>query len=221
MTASATNSQVPQSENKTNDKELNFRALEAKYQKQVDFERAGRLEAERVAQEAISRHNIRDDDDSSDEPYIVPKTLEKKLAKFGQTQQSEIQKAMEMAKHAAKEELRQEVWLENHPDFFDIIEKNANNFQQKAPKLAAAILKMPEGFERQKLVYETLKEMGIDKPEQKQASIQDKVDANRRSPYYQPSGVGAAPYAAAGDFSASGQKNAHAKMQEMKKRLSG
>ena len=76
------------------------------------------------------------------------------------------------------------------------------------------------GVERfQKLVYENIKALGVDKPEQKQNSVQEKIDANKRSPYYQPSGVGSAPYASAGDFSDSGQKNAYAKMQELKKRL--
>jgi hypothetical protein len=218
MTASTTNSQVPQPENKPNDKELNFRALEAKYQKQLDMERTARLEAERLAQEAVSRSQHREMEETEDEPYVVPKTLERKLAKFGQTQQSEIQKAMEMAKQAAKEELKQEMWLENNPDFYDVLQ-HAEKFAHKAPKLAETILRMPEGFERQKLVYQSIKEMGIDKPEQKQTSVQEKIDANKRSPYYQPTGVAAAPYAAAGDFSAAGQKNAYEKMKEMQKRL--
>jgi len=61
--------------------------------------------------------------------------------------------------------------------------------------------------------------MGLHQPEQKQASIQEKVDANRRSPYYQPTGVGSAPYGNTGDFSPAGQKNAYAKMQDLKNRL--
>ena len=79
---------------------------------------------------------------------------------------------------------------------------------------------MPEGFERQKLVYENIKALGIDQPEQKGPSIQDKVDANRRGPSYQPTGVGSAPFSSQGDFSAAGMKNAYAKMQELKNRLS-
>jgi hypothetical protein len=78
---------------------------------------------------------------------------------------------------------------------------------------------MPEGFERQKLVYKNIKALGLHKPEEKAPSIQDKVDANRRSPYYQPSGVGSAPYAPVGDFSANGQKAAYEKMQELKSKL--
>ena len=80
---------------------------------------------------------------------------------------------------------------------------------------------MPEGFERQKLVYQNIKELGVDKPEQKQSTIQEKVDANRRSPFYQPTGVGTAPYATSGDFSQTGQKQAYAKMKELQARLRG
>ena len=78
---------------------------------------------------------------------------------------------------------------------------------------------MPEGFERQKLVYKNIKALGVHKPEQKQPSIQDKVDANKRSPFYQPNGVGSAPYSSVGDFSAGGQKNAYEKMQQLKSKL--
>jgi len=78
---------------------------------------------------------------------------------------------------------------------------------------------MPEGFERQKLVYKNIKALGLNMPEVKQPTIQDKIDANKRSPYYQPSGVGTAPYASVGDFSSQGQKQAYAKMQELKNKL--
>lgn len=206
-------------ETKPTDKELNFRALEQKYQRQLEQERAARLEAEKKAEEAVSKRSLpTDDDDESSEPYVDHKKLNKKLNQFGQTTQSDIQKAMEMAKQSAKEELKQEMWLENNPDFYDVLQ-HAEKFAQRAPKLAETILRMPEGFERQKLVYQNIKELGVNKPDAKQPSIQDKIDANRKSPYYQPSGVGAAPYAQVGDFSDGGQKQAYQKMKELQKQL--
>lgn len=203
-------------ENKPNDKEINFRALEARYQKELD---KVNLEKERLTRELEEKTKAPNSDyDDDTEPYVDHKKLNKTLAKFGQNTQSEIQKAMEVAKLAAKEELKQEMWLENNPDFYQVLQ-HAEKFAQRAPKLAESILRMPEGFERQKLVYQNIKELGIDKPEVKQSSIQDKVDANRRSPFYQPSGVGTAPYSSQSDFSQSGQKNAYDKMQELKSRL--
>jgi hypothetical protein len=200
-------------QNASNDKELNFRALEQKYEKKLAEERAARLEAERKVQQ------VRDqDDDHDDEPYVDHKKLDKKLNKFSQNTQSEIQRAMEQAKHSAKEELRQEVWLESNPDFYDVLQ-NVEKFAKRAPKLAETILRMPEGFERQKLVYQNIKELGLDKPEKKESTIQEKIDANRKSPYYQPSGVGTAPYSQVGDFSTQGQKQAYDKLQELKKNL--
>ena len=207
-----------QVQNQTSDKELNFRKLEERYQRQLDQERAARLEAEKLAQELSSKQKVDEDDDENADPYVDHKRLNKKLSKFGQLTQSEIQKAMEFAKKTAKEELKQEMWLENNPDFHDTLQ-HAEKLAQRSPKLAEAILKMPEGFERQKLVYQNIKELGLDKPEVKQPSIQEKIDSNRRSPYYQPSGMSAAPYSSSSDFSPSGQKNAYAKMQELKARL--
>lgn len=205
-------------ETKLSDKELNFRALEAKYQRQLEQEKAARLEAERLAKEAVlkKQENVELEEDDSD-PYVDHKKLKKTLSSFGQSTQSEIQKAMESAKNAAKEEIKKEMWLENNPDFYEVLQ-HAEKFAQRSPKLAETILKMPEGFERQKLVYENIKELGLHKPEQK-SSIQEKIDANKRTPYYQPSGVGSAPYAAAGDFSPTGQKQAYQKMQELKNKL--
>lgn len=205
---------------KPSDKEMNFRAQQEKYERLLAQERSAReaaeKEANRLAQER-SRTNAHEDEDDS-EPYVDHKKLNKTLAKFGeQTQkqtQSEIQKAVQVALH----EERKQNWIKNNPDFYEVLQ-HAEKFAQKDPELAETILEMPEGFERQKLVYKNIKALGLHKPEMKQPSIQEKVDANRRSPYYQPSGVGSAPYQSAGDFSAGGQKQAYDKMQELKNRL--
>lgn len=215
MTPNAQDNQVQTTQ--PSDKELNFRALEQKYQRQVEQERAAKMQMEQEMNELRQKYVAKDEEDDS-EPYVDHKKLEKKLNKFGQNTQSEIQKAMEIAKQSAKEELKQEMWLESHSDFDEVM-KLANKFAEKAPSLANTILRMPEGFDRTKLVYENIKQLGIDKPEQRQSTIQEKIDANRKSPYYQPSGVGTAPYSSQSDFSSSGQKNAYDKMQELKKRI--
>jgi hypothetical protein len=201
------------------DKELNFRRLEAKYQQELAVERARREEAERQAQALAQSHRTEpEDDDDDSEPYVDHKRLNKKLDKFGKSTNSNIQKAMQEAKELAKEELKQELFLENHEDFHQVLEL-AETFAQKHPKLAENILRMPQGFERQKLVYQTIKELGLDKPKTPEPTIQQKIDANRKAPYYQPSGVGASPYHSASDFSQSGQKQAYDKMKELQSRL--
>lgn len=215
MTENAQVNQGQITENRPSDKELNFRALEAKYQRQLEQERS---EKERLSRELDQRNRQVEVEEEDSEPYVDHKKLEKKLSKFGQNTQSEIQKAMEMAKMSAKEELKQEMWLENNPDFYQTLQ-HAEAFAQRAPKLAETILRMPDNFERQKLVYQNIKELGIDKPKTQEPSIQEKIDANRRSPYYQASSVSNAPSAMQGDFSEQGQKQAYAKMQEMKNRL--
>ena len=219
MTENQMSNQAQVPETKTNDKEINFRAMEAKHRREIEQERQARMDLEKRLQDVESRKPVDVEDDDED-PYVGHKKLEKKLANFGQKTQSEIQKSMESAKQAAKEELKQELWLENNQDFEKTLnEDNLTKLLNKHPAMADSIRRMPDGFEKQRLVYNTIKSMGIDQPEAKQSSIQDKIDANKRSPYYQPSGVGAAPYAAASDFSQSGQKNAYAKMQELKNRL--
>ncbi len=216
MSEQPQNAQQAPQEPQLNNKELNFRQLEAKYQRQLEQERQGRLEAERIAQEAQQRrHSSDDEDDKDDEPYVDKKKLRKEQERFGQKikqeTHGEIQKAVQ---HAIQEE-RKNNWIKNNPDFYDILQ-HAEKFAQKDPDLAESILEMPDNFERQKLVYKNIKALGIHKPEEKTPSIQDKVDANRRGPYYQPSSVGSAPYAPQGDFSPGGQKQAYEKLKQLK-----
>lgn len=207
-----------QPENKPNDKEFNFRQLEAKYKNEIERERQARQEMERKIQELSERQEQTVQEDDESEPYVNTQRLEKKLAKFGQSTQSEIQKAMSVAKEAAKEEVKQELWLENNPDFYDVLQ-HADKFAQSNPMLAETILKMPDSFERKKLVYANIKAMNIHKPQATEPSIQEKIDANRRNVFYQPTGVGTAPFQQQGDFSQAGMKSAYEKMQESKKRL--
>ncbi len=212
--------QESQSQEPKNDKEINFRALEARYQRQLEQERAARIEAERKAQEAYQALNKDDDDDEDDdEPYVDHKKLNKTLAKFGEQSRTQTQSEIQRAVQQAVQEERKQQWIKNNPDFHEVLQY-ADKFAQKDPELAESILEMPDNFERQKLVYRNIKTMGLHKPPEKQSSIQDKVDANKRNPYYQPSGIAASPYSSGGgDYSESGQKNAYQKMQDLKKNL--
>ncbi len=213
---SSTQPQTPEAP-KPNDKELNFRALEQKYKQQLDQERAARLEAEKVAQELQSRRQVNDEDDDN-EPYVDNRKLNRSLQKFGEQTQKQTQSEIQKAVQTAIAEERKQNWIKNNSDFYDVLQ-HAETFAKADPELAETILEMPEGFERQKLVYKNIKALGLHKPKQPESTIQQKVDANRRSPYYQPSGVGASPYASQSDFSPTGQKNAYEKMQELKNKL--
>ncbi len=205
-----------------NDKEYNF----AQIRQQLDRERAEKQallerveKAEKIAQERIVQAASNDDDDdTSDEPYIDEKRLNKKLNKFSQQAVRETDERINSAVQKALSEERKTNWLKSNPDFYDVM-GHAQAFAEKDPELAETILSMPEGFERQKLVYKNIKALGLHKKEEPKTSIQDKIELNKRSPYYQPSGGGNAPYAAAGDFTPAGMKNSYAKMQELKLRL--
>ncbi len=200
-------------------KERNFRAFEAKMKRELEQERSARIEAERIAQEALSkRQSVSEDDEDDNEPYVDKRKLNKTLAKFGEQTKQQTHGEIQKAVQNALQEERKSMWLKQNSDFYDVLE-HADKLALRNPDLAETILEMPESFERQKLVYKNIKALGLDKPEQKQQTIQEKVDANRRSPFYQPTGVGAPPYASAGDFSPQGQKQAYEKMKELKSRL--
>ncbi len=204
-------------EQKQSDKELNFRQLEAKYQRDLNQERQARLEAEKRA-EQLSQRQEPEEEDRSDEPYIDEKRLEKKLKKFGQQNKQETQTEIQKAVHTALQEERKQNWIKTNADFYEVLQ-HAEKLAQAEPDLADTILEMPDGFERQKLVYKNIKALGLHKPTVKAPSIQDKIDSNRKGPYYQPSGIGTTPYASVGDFSASGQKDAYQKMKQLQRDL--
>jgi hypothetical protein len=221
MTEEATQVQ----DQKPDNKEYNFRQLEAKYERKLAEERAAREQertareqAERLAQEALAKKQTDDDEEDYSEPYVDHKRFKKEQAKFGQKLKQETKSEISNAVKEALAEERRQNWLKSNSDFFEVMQ-HAEKFAQVDPELAETILEMPNTFERQKLVYKNIKALGIHKPAEKTPSIQDKVDANRRSPYYQPSGFANAPYANGGDFSQSGQKNAYQKMQELKSKL--
>lgn len=197
------------------DKELNFRALQSRYERELAQERAAREAAERKIAERESQPANDDDDD---EPYVDKKRLQKTLSKFGQEAKAETQSEIQRAVQTAIREEKKANWVSQNKDFYDVL-GHADKLMEADPDLAESILDMPEGFERQKLVYKNIKALGLHKPKEEKASIQSKIDANQRGPYYQPSNVGTAPYSSQGDFSQAGQKQAYDKMQELKSRM--
>ncbi len=217
MTPDASTSQV---QDRVNDKELNFRALEQKYQRQLEQERQARIYAEQQAQDMQARMSAPQDDDDEDEsdPYVNKKKLKKEQDRFGQKIKQETQNEIQKAVHTAIQKERTDNWLKNNSDFEEVMQ-HAEKFYQFDPELAEDILKMPPSFERQKIVYKNIKNLGLHKEKVKEPSVQEKIDANRRGPFYQPSSVGTSPYSPQADYSKAGQKEAYEKMQQMKQRL--
>lgn len=206
---------TPAAPAQNNDKELNFRRQQAMYERMIAEKEERLNELQRKLEANHVAHKEEDDDD---EPYVDHKKLQRKLDKFSQTNKKETQSEIQKAIQIALQEERKEQWLKNNHDFYDVMQ-HAEKLAQKEPELAETILSMPDGFERQKLVYKNIKALSLHLPEQKSPSIQEKVDANRRSPYYQPSGIANSPYSSVGDFSESGKKSNYEKMLELKNRL--
>ena len=216
-------------ENKNEVIETNLAKQRQMYERKLEQERLEKQQlAERIAAiEAVNkerqhRSNTNDSDDTEDsEPYVDHRKLHREFDKFQRRLEETFDKKAEAKAAAMIEQERMNNYVKQNSDFNQIMENGEliQKFADKYPALAENILRMPQNFDRQKLVYENIKALGVDKPEQKQPSVQEKIDANRRSPYYQPSGVGTAPYAQQGDYSPSGQKNAYQKMKELQSKL--
>jgi hypothetical protein len=212
-------SPTPQVE--VNDKERNFRQLEAKYQRELEKARNANVELERQMQQVQAKIQPQHEEEETDDPYVDHKRLNRTLTSFEKRMEEKIEKMAETKASQMMEQKSVQDWLKRNPDFQTVMDNHANKLWDVDPELADSILTMPDNFERQKIVYRNVKSLGLDKPAQKAPSIQDKIDANRRSPYYQPTGIASTPYQSQGDFSQAGQANAYKKMQEMKARLGG
>lgn len=203
-----------QPQEQPNNKELNFRALEQRYQKQLEAERSERERLQQELQQRTMQQQNHDDDDES-EPYVDHKKLKKSQERFGQQIKQETQNEIQKAVQTALQEERSQNWLKQNGDFYDVMQ-HAEKLAQSDPELAETILAMPDTFERKKLVYKTIKAQGLHKPPEDKKSIQEKIDRNKQSPYYQPTGYNQAPYSPQADYSPQGQKDSYEKMKMLK-----
>lgn len=201
---------VPETAPKQNDKEYNFAQIRQQLEREKQEKQQLREEVEKLKK--ITYEKL--DDENDDEPYIDKKRLKKELGKVVEQTKAETDTKIEQMVAKALSEERKQAWLKEHPDFEEVV-SHAQKVEDHDPDLAKMILRMPDEFDRYKMVYKHLKATGLHKPAAPKESIQDKIDQNRRSPYYQPSGIGTAPYNNSGDFSDNGKKNAWLKMQDM------
>ena len=177
-------------------------------------EKVAQLESEKQQKFKASLPYKDDEDDS--EPYVDHRKLEKKLAAFEERFDQKVNAKVEERSRAVVEQERQRAFLKANPDFQEVLSAEAiKRFSEKYPEQAEDMLELPDNFTRQKLLYNKIKDLGINRPAIAEPSIQQKIDANRKSPFYQPSGGNTPPYASQGDFSQNGQKNSYAKVMEL------
>lgn len=224
MTVNSTNSEnqevSTQAAPKDNSAETNIRRIAQR----LEEEKAARLKLEEeIAKERQERssharkpYKDPDDDEEYSEPYISHKSLKRELNRFANDFEQKVDKKAEEKASLMIEKERQAAFLRSNPDFAAILDpENVRKFAEKHPEVAEPMLEMPDNFARQKLLYQNIKLSGVLKPAVQEQSIQAKIDANKKSPYYQPSGGNTPPYANQGDFSEAGQKNAYSKMQQL------
>ena len=118
-----------QEETKATDKELNFRKLEAKFEKENEQIRKENEELRKQLEELNTRVASSDDDDD-DDPYID----KKKLQKWDQQKSKEYQQQMKQTVQQALEEERQQNWMKQHSDFYEIMQ-HADKFAEKDSNL--------------------------------------------------------------------------------------
>jgi hypothetical protein len=228
MTMNASQENVDQSTNQPSDKELNFRRLEEKFNRTIEQERFARQQAEekfsQLERMVNNKQASNDDDEIPDEPYVDHKRLQKSQARMEKKIVDETDNRIQRAVSQALEAERRTQWLKQNPDFKEVMD-NAQKFADRDPELAETILNMPEGFERQKLVYKNIKALGLHKKPEPEKTIQETIDQNRRTPFYQPTNVGTPPYAGLVGFdrnqasNPTNQKNAYDQMKALQRRL--
>lgn len=202
-----------------NDAERNFanlrKALEEERRSKQELE-ARLAKMEQASQQRPAAHD--DDDDDYDEPYINKSKLKRELATMYQRAKEDAKKEAVSEFQTTMKQQREQDWIKQNGDFYDVMQ-HAQKFAEHDPELAETILSMPEGFERQKLVYRNIKAMGLHKPQDEKSSIQNKIDNNKKPLYYSQTGSASAPYGGPSGFSKSDQKGAYEKMMQLKNQL--
>jgi hypothetical protein len=220
MTEEVNSQQAP--EPVKTDKEINFERV----RKQLEQERAEKLQYQQKlkALEEERQKSVRlpykDDDEDYDEnePYVDHKSLKKKFAQFEQGFEKKVDQLAEQKARTLLEQDKQNSYIKQNPDFNQLLTpENIEKFANEHPAIAERMLRMPDTFDRQALLYEQMK--AFQKEKSDKPHIQETIDQNRRSPYYRPTGTPSAPYNGMGDFSPTGQKAAYQKMQELKSKL--
>lgn len=206
---------------KPNDKEYNFSQIRQQLEREKQEKLQMKEEIEKLKKLTQEKISSRDADDDDDEPYIDKKKLKRELSKVVEQTNTETDSKIQSIVNKALAEERQKHWLQGNPDFQEVMQ-HAQKLQDSDPELADIILNMPETFERHKLVYKHIKATGLHKPAEPKSNIQDKIDANRRSPYYQPSGISSPGYGIVNggkDYNETEMKSAYDMMQQSKKRM--
>lgn len=197
--------------------EKNFAQIRKALEKERSEKEALAKEKEDL-QRLLQKASAKEEDDDDDEPYVDRRRLRKESERLKSELKTDARSEIQRAIGDALAEERKQAWIKNNPDYQEVL-KHAQKVVEKYPDLAEDFLELPDGFERQKVVYRTIKALKLHEKDPEKPSVQETIDKNRRSPYYQPSGVANAPYAAAADYSEVGMKGAYAKMQELKKRM--
>lgn len=202
------------------DKEINFRALEAKYEQKLANERLERQkekeEFNKRFEELQRKESVPEDNDDDDE-YIDKRKLTRQFTDFEKKLDTKIDTAAEKKARMMLQERDKERWQKENDDFYQVLEKHADEFQKQYPHLAQSILNVADPFERQRMAYENIKALGLNKPKE---SIQDTVNQKQQSPYYQPTNIGNSPYSnTSGDYSPAGRKNAYEQMKALQQKL--
>lgn len=206
---------------KPNDKEYNFSQIRQQLEREKQEKLQMKEEIEKLKKIAQEKLSSRNDDDDDDEPYIDKKKLKRELNKVVEQTNTETDSKIQSIVNKALSEERQRVWLERNKDFQEVMQ-HAQKLQDSDPELADIILNMPESFERHKLVYKHIKATGLHNPVQPKENIQNKIDANRRSPYYQPSGLSSPGYGISNggkDYNQNEMKSAYDIMQQSKQKM--
>lgn len=173
------------------EKQRNF----AELRRIAETERAERIRLQEEINQLRMNVKPADDDEDDSEPYVDNKKFKKKLTQF---EQNLGRQTSDIVKHEVEKALREErkqSWFKTNNDFHKVMTPEIlNKFEDQYGDEAKSILTHPDEFERQRLAYYSIKAKGLDRPEIKQLSAQELAEKNRKTPYYQPSGVSSSPY---------------------------
>lgn len=211
------------------DKDVNFANLRKQAEEARYVASQAQLENQRLQQELESLKRqvsrpVEEEDDETSEPYIDKKALKRELNRFKANLDQEVESRV--ARRLEEAQSRDFVYRlkAEYKDFDDILTpENASKLEQVDPDFAKEILAERDEYRKRKLAYHAIKAAGIHRKVEppREMTAEEKIEANKRNPYYRPSASGQGTPSAPAVHSLGGQRYSEADRKAAWERLKG
>lgn len=212
-----------------NDKELNFRRLEAMRDQEKEARMRAEMEAQMLRKEFETLKTMMTPkekdplDDIQDLSELEPRKLKEILSRRDQNLRKEAEESALLRFEEKQKEMKRTNFLETlrdkYSDYDDVMNQDiVAKIQEQDPDAIDAISSIEDPLVRREKAYKFIKKRIASQPQENSQTIKEKVEANLQNPYMIPGNSGS-PSAVDFDVSSpSAKRTAYAKLKAAQRR---